>query len=95
MDGHRCRLRPARLIRAARAGASVPDWLAERFEEAFWCDELGTYALALDNPPLLVVSNRDITQIPAEWITAAKQNVIWAYGSTSQSSTSTSMNMAG
>jgi glycogen debranching enzyme len=22
--------------------------LAERFEEAFWCDELGTYALALD-----------------------------------------------
>src|SRR5258707_4309904 len=23
--------------------------LAERFEEAFWCDELGTYALALDS----------------------------------------------
>ena len=23
-------------------------WLAERFEEAFWCEELGTYALALD-----------------------------------------------
>ena len=22
--------------------------LAERFEEAFWCEELGTYALALD-----------------------------------------------
>src|SRR6266446_5487303 len=22
--------------------------LAERFEEAFWCDDLGTYALALD-----------------------------------------------
>jgi glycogen debranching enzyme len=24
------------------------DLLAERFEQAFWCDELGTYALALD-----------------------------------------------
>jgi len=27
---------------------AAADRLAERFEEAFWCDELGTYALALD-----------------------------------------------
>jgi glycogen debranching enzyme len=34
--------------------------LAERFEEAFWCDELGTYALALDGakqPCLVRTSN--------------------------------------
>ncbi len=28
-------------------------------------------------------NTRNITQIPAQWIEAAKQNVIWAYGSTS------------
>ena len=28
-------------------------------------------------------NNRDITLIPSEWIQAAKQNVVWAYGSTS------------
>ena len=44
--------------RAARGGSACATWrdkleaeaeqLAERFEEAFWCEELGTYALALD-----------------------------------------------
>ena len=45
----------ARCARAARQdttwrGSSRPRrrLLAERFEEAFWCEELGTYALALD-----------------------------------------------
>ena len=28
-------------------------------------------------------NTRDISPIPAQWIEAAKQNVIWAYGSTS------------
>jgi hypothetical protein len=28
-------------------------------------------------------NTRDVSQIPAQWIEAAKQNVIWAYGSTS------------
>jgi len=32
----------------ARALESEAAQLAERFERAFWCDELGTYALALD-----------------------------------------------
>ncbi len=40
----------SRLGKAERAGklAAEAQRLAERFEEAFWCDELGTYALALD-----------------------------------------------
>jgi glycogen debranching enzyme len=35
------------------------DRLAERFEEAFWCEELGTYAMALDGNkvPCLVLSS--------------------------------------
>jgi glycogen debranching enzyme len=39
-----------RLGRDARADAldAEADRLKARFEEAFWCDELGTYALALD-----------------------------------------------
>ena len=32
----------------ARKLAAEAQQLAERFEEAFWCEELGTYALALD-----------------------------------------------
>jgi glycogen debranching enzyme len=32
----------------ARQLETAAQRLAERFEEAFWCDELGTYALALD-----------------------------------------------
>jgi hypothetical protein len=28
-------------------------------------------------------TNRDITQIPAQWIETAKENVVWSYGSTS------------
>ncbi len=28
-------------------------------------------------------NTRDISQIPAQWLEAAKQNVVWAYGSTS------------
>ena len=38
------------------------------------------------NPPLALIidhNNRDITLIPPLWIQAAKQNVIWSYGSTS------------
>ena len=34
--------------RGARSSRPRREQLAERFEEAFWCDELGTYALALD-----------------------------------------------
>ena len=51
-------LPPSGWRRAARGGSGTPRRarkleaearrLAERFEAAFWCDELGTYALALD-----------------------------------------------
>ena len=34
------------ILRPARSGSAQA--LAERFEDAFWCEELGTYALALD-----------------------------------------------
>jgi hypothetical protein len=37
-------------------------------------------------PPSAIIidhNNRDITQIPSMWIEAAKQNVVWLYGSTS------------
>ena len=34
--------------RSARALREQAEHLAARFEEAFWCEELGTYALALD-----------------------------------------------
>ena len=36
------------LIEQAAQLESAAQLLAERFEEAFWCEELGTYALALD-----------------------------------------------
>jgi glycogen debranching enzyme len=36
------------LAEAARQLEAEAQRLAERFEEAFWCEELGTYALALD-----------------------------------------------
>jgi hypothetical protein len=39
-----------------------------------------------DNPPTAIIidhNNRDVTLIPPEWIQAAKQNIIWSYGSTS------------
>jgi glycogen debranching enzyme len=39
------RLGKSEVARALEAEAGL---LAERFEQAFWCDELGTYALALD-----------------------------------------------
>jgi glycogen debranching enzyme len=43
----RCALRLG-LVDAARKLEAEAKRLAERFEEAFWCPELGTYALALD-----------------------------------------------
>ena len=43
----RCALRLGKTDRAAKLEAEAK-LLAERFEQAFWCDELGTYALALD-----------------------------------------------
>ena len=43
----RCALRLG-LVDKARKLEVEAQRLAERFEEAFWCDELGTYALALD-----------------------------------------------
>ena len=43
----RCALRLGHLDKA-RQLESEARLLAERFEAAFWCDELGTYALALD-----------------------------------------------
>jgi glycogen debranching enzyme len=43
----RCALRIGKPERA-RALETQARQLAERFEEAFWCEELGTYALALD-----------------------------------------------
>ena len=43
----RCASRLGRDDRARELEAEARR-LAERFEEAFWCDELGTYALALD-----------------------------------------------
>ena len=50
--GKRLAARCARRLGHDRSGAasSKPkrELLAERFEEAFWCEELGTYALALD-----------------------------------------------
>jgi len=36
------------LTERARLLAEQADRLAERFEDAFWCEDLGTYALALD-----------------------------------------------
>ncbi|WP_178087615.1 amylo-alpha-1,6-glucosidase [Methylacidimicrobium cyclopophantes] len=33
---------------AAREMQRKAEWLRQRFEEKFWCEELGTYALALD-----------------------------------------------
>ena len=35
-------------LRSADALDAQATKLAERFEAAFWCDDLGTYALALD-----------------------------------------------
>jgi hypothetical protein len=38
------------------------------------------------NPPTAIIidhTTRDFKQIPAVWITAARENVIWSYGSTS------------
>jgi glycogen debranching enzyme len=43
----RCALRLGHLDIAVRLKTEAQQ-LAERFEQAFWCDELGTYALALD-----------------------------------------------
>jgi glycogen debranching enzyme len=43
----RCALRLGHPERAAQLMAEAQE-LAERFEQAFWCEELGTYALALD-----------------------------------------------
>src|SRR6202041_1445946 len=43
----RCASRLGKAERASELAAEAQR-LAERFEEAFWCDELGTYALALD-----------------------------------------------
>jgi len=43
----RCALRLGKDEQAQRLEAEA-GLLAHRFEEAFWCDELGTYALALD-----------------------------------------------
>ena len=43
----RCALRLGNSEKAQELEAEAQQ-LAERFEEAFWCDELGTYALALD-----------------------------------------------
>jgi glycogen debranching enzyme len=43
----RCALRLG-LVEQAGQLATEAQTLAARFEEAFWCDELGTYALALD-----------------------------------------------
>jgi glycogen debranching enzyme len=43
----RCALRLGRPEKAAQLQAESHA-LAERFEQAFWCDDLGTYALALD-----------------------------------------------
>jgi glycogen debranching enzyme len=43
----RCALRLGKNDRARQLAAEA-ERLAERFEEAFWCEEIGTYALALD-----------------------------------------------
>ena len=43
----RCASRLGKMDMARKLEAEA-QLLAERFEEAFWCDELGTYALALD-----------------------------------------------
>src|SRR6202790_4147567 len=43
----RCALRQGLVDRARQLEADAQR-LAERFEQAFWCDDLGTYALALD-----------------------------------------------
>jgi glycogen debranching enzyme len=43
----RCALRLGKIDMAYRLETEAGQ-LAKRFEEAFWCDELGTYALALD-----------------------------------------------
>ena len=43
----RCALRLGKAERAGTLHAEA-ERLAERFEQAFWCDDLGTYALALD-----------------------------------------------
>jgi len=43
----RCALRLGKTDRAVKLQTEAK-LLAERFEEAFWCEELGTYALALD-----------------------------------------------
>jgi glycogen debranching enzyme len=43
----RCALRLGKTGEARKLEAEAKQ-LAERFEEAFWCEELGTYALALD-----------------------------------------------
>ena len=43
----RCALRLGKADQARKLAAEAQR-LAERFEEAFWCEELGTYALALD-----------------------------------------------
>ena len=43
----RCALRLGLVDRARQLEADAQR-LAERFEQAFWCDDLGTYALALD-----------------------------------------------
>jgi glycogen debranching enzyme len=43
----RCALRMGLMERAGQL-ATEAQTLAMRFEQAFWCDELGTYALALD-----------------------------------------------
>jgi glycogen debranching enzyme len=43
----RCALRLGKSGKARKLEAEAKG-LAERFEQAFWCDELGTYALALD-----------------------------------------------
>src|SRR5947199_228103 len=43
----RCALRLGKTEKARQLEAEAAQ-LAERFEQAFWCDDLGTYALALD-----------------------------------------------
>ena len=81
-------------LSAPQAGVTVPPALPSASPDA-----VQVYLpLVLEQTPVapaggeIIVdhTSRDITQIPAQWIEAAKQNVVWAYGSTSHGTQLTS-----
>jgi len=77
------------LVSAKLAVALAPEANFNFVDQLLHSDETYTAYLPIvtsDLPPAAIIidhTTRDFNQIPAEWIVAAKENVVWSYGSTS------------